>query len=234
MAWRRRVMWAVFFTGLFAVLVRWHGLRFGGPHELLSSSAALEPALERKVDRLATSRNVDSPRKAIDLALELTSQCLRYGRDHRPSDQFDLGEREANDAEYSQLFSAIFNRIADGRELGARARPVRSESPRVFGLRVPHPAFSHHDWVMVQPSSGTAAESWFVDPTLHDALMGWSIEGNVTGLVPVDGPSAPGDSEYDEQDEPVYDDPEDVYDEPSARPPAEIPRAAKISSRKKN
>lgn len=232
MAWRRRVMWTVFFTGLFAVLVRWHGLRVGGPHQLLSASAALTPALERKVDRLATSRGVDSPRKAIDLALELTSQSLRYGRDHRPSDQFDLAEREANDGEYSQLFAAIFNRIADGRELGARARPVRSAAPRIFGIKLPNPAFSHHDWVMVQPSAGTAAESWFVDPTLHDALMGWSIEGNVTGLVPVDGPGDAGDSGYDERDAPVYDDPGEGFDEPSPEQPDGIPRASKVSSRK--
>ncbi|MEZ4373881.1 MAG: hypothetical protein R3B07_23875 [Polyangiaceae bacterium] len=233
MAWRRRVMWAVFFAGLCAVLVRWHGLRFGGPHQLLPASAGLAPALERKIDRLAASRSIDNPRKAIDLALELTSQNLRYGRDHRPSDQFDLGEREANDGEYSQLFTAIFNRIADGRELKARARPVRSSAPRVFGIKLPNPAFAHHDWVMVQPRDGTAAESWFVDPTLHDALMGWSIEGNVTGLVPVDGPDAAGDTSYDEQDAPVYDDPEEDADEPSSAQPGEVPRSAKFSSRKR-
>ncbi|MEZ4229181.1 MAG: hypothetical protein R3B89_08460 [Polyangiaceae bacterium] len=234
MAWRRRVMWAVFFAGVFAVLLRWHGLRIGGPHQLLSQTAALTPALERKVDRLATARNVDSARKAIDLALEVTSQCLRYGRDHRPTDRFDLGEREANDAEYTQLFTAIFNRIADGRELGARARPVRSAAPRVFGFKLPHPAFAHHDWVMVQPPKGTAAESWFVDPTLHDALMGWGIEGNVTGLVPVDGPGDLGDTGFDEQDAPVYDDPDADLDEPSAQPPDEVPRASKISRQKKD
>ncbi|MGE0328552.1 MAG: hypothetical protein AB7S68_39930 [Polyangiaceae bacterium] len=233
MAWRRRVMWAVFFAGLCAVLVRWHGLRFGGPHQLLPASAGLAPALERKIDRLAASRSIDNPRKAIDLALELTSQNLRYGRDHRPSDQFDLGEREANDGEYSQLFTAIFNRIADGRELKARARPIRSSAPRVFGIKLPNPAFSHHDWVMVQPRDGTAAESWFVDPTLHDALMGWSIEGNVTGLVPVDGPDAAGDTSYDEQDAPVYDDPEEDPEEPSSAQPGEVPRSAKFSARKR-
>lgn len=210
MAWRRRVMWTVFFVGLFAVVLRWHGLRFAGPHRMLPEQALLEPALNRKIDRLATSREVDSPRKALDLALELTSQSLRYSSE--PSARYDFGLQEAagNDAAYAQLFVAVFNRIADGRQLKARARAVRSSSPTVFGFRVPKPAPSQHDWVMVQPSHGTAAESWFVDPTFHDALLGWGIEGNVTGFVPIDSQSeadAPG------VDEPVYDDP--AYDDPA-------------------
>lgn len=203
MAWRRRVMWTVFFVGLFAVVLRWHGLRFSGPHHLLPAQAVLEPALNRKIDRLATSREVDSPRKALDLALELTSQSLKYTSEPSVRYEFGVQEAEGNDAAYTQLFVAVFNRIADGRQLKARARAVRSTSPTVFGLKLPKPAPAQHDWVMVQPAHGTAAESWFVDPTFHDALLGWGIEGNVTGFVPIDSEAeAPG------VDEPVYDDPE--------------------------
>src|SRR5690606_5654381 len=122
-----------------------------------------------------------------------------------PSVRYEFGvqEAEGNDAAYTQLFVAVFNRIADGRQLKARARAVRSTSPTVFGLKLPKPAPAQHDWVMVQPAHGTAAESWFVDPTFHDALLGWGIEGNVTGFVPIDS-----EADAPAVDEPVYDDPE--------------------------
>lgn len=222
MSWRQRLMWSVFFIGLFAVLLRWHGMRLGGPHELLSYQASLSASLERRVDRLATARSIEHPRQGIDLALELTSQSLRFSPEFDELWEFDVSERAANQAAYSQLFSAIFNRIAEGRSIKARAWVVQSKSPRVFGLPIPHAAFKQHDWVIVQPTEGTAAESWFVDPTLHDALLGWNIEGNVTGLIPLGNSSGGERSKPEVPDHGIedydFDDSEDFLDEkaPSA------------------
>lgn len=215
MNWRRRLMWTVFFTVLGGVVLRWHGLRVGGPHELTSASARLSPSLERRIDRLATSRRVDSPRKAIDLALELTSQGMKLGTPTHDASAADGSERVGGPKQYAALFVAIFNRVADGQSVEARAHVIESDGPRLFGVKLPSPGFAQHHWVLVQPKDAVAAESWFVDPTLHDLLLGWSIEGNVTGLVPVTA-SAPA-----EDDEEEYDDLDDE----------ELPAASKAAQR---
>ncbi|MBX3183957.1 MAG: hypothetical protein KIT72_00410 [Polyangiaceae bacterium] len=206
MNWRRRLMWAVFFTVLGGVIARWHGLRVSGPHELVSVSARLSPSLERRIDRLAASRRVDSPRKAIDLALELTSQGLKYGAPTPGSGAADGAERTGGSEEYTALFVAIFNRVADGQGIDATARPVQSAGPRLFGVKLPGASFAHHHWALVQPKGAVAAESWFVDPTLHDLLLGWSIEGNVTGLVPVSAEAAPEELDSEEEQDELYED----------------------------
>ncbi len=206
MNWRRRLMWAVFFTVLGGLVTRWHGLRVGGPHELISLSAPLSPSFERRIDRLATSRRVDSPRKAIDLALELTSQGLKYGAPTPGSRAVDGAEQSGGSEEYAALFVAIFNRVADGQGIDATARPVESAGPRLFGVKLPGAGFAHHHWALVVPKGAVAAESWFVDPTLHDLLLGWSIEGNVTGLVPVSAEAAPAELDSEEDLDELYED----------------------------
>jgi hypothetical protein len=104
---------------------------------------------------------------------------------------FSAAEREGNCIEYAHLFARVFDKAAAKAGLSARAYAVHSAQARIFGHAVPMRGWDDHDWVLIQDGTGDEARRWFVDPTMHDAGLGWDISPNVRGTVSADAKPAP-------------------------------------------
>lgn len=175
---RLAVALALPFTAVAAV--RWVGLRYGAPHTVRSPSASLSGELAASVDERAAREPPADTGAAIAQALDVTGSTLRFGLGHPTSLSF-VAAREGNCTEYAHLFATVFERIARQAKLDARAHVVRTLRPRVFGLPVPLRGFEDHDWVLIADRRGRPVA--YVDPTLHDALLGSDVGRNVEAPV---------------------------------------------------
>jgi len=155
------------------------------PHSARRSAAALDKPLERAIDGSLDRATPDSVESAMDVALSASDRLLHFGLQHTTSLSFAAAEREGNCIEYAHLFARIFDKAAAHAKLDARAYVVHSAKAEVFGHKVPMPGWSDHDWVLIQEGTGDDARRWYVDPTLHDAGLGWDISANVRGAVKV-------------------------------------------------
>jgi hypothetical protein len=153
------------------------------PHTARRSTAVLEKPLERAVDASLTKAPPESVEAAMDMALSASDKLLRFGLDHATSTSFAAAEREGNCIEYAQLFARVFDRAAQKGKLDARAYVVHSAKAEVLGRALPFRGWGDHDWVIIQEGSGADARRWYVDPTMHDAGLGWDISTNVRGVV---------------------------------------------------
>lgn len=169
---------------LLGVVTRWHGFTLGGGHVLRQPQATLSGPLQTRIDEIHTERMPSSAEEVRDLALRITAQLARFSLGHAEGRHFTLQPRAANCRELADLYGTVFNRIAERRQVAARALVVRSHDPRVFGFQIPHRSFRDHDWVLVQPAGATPSESWYVDPSLNEVWLDWNVEGNVRGSLP--------------------------------------------------
>jgi hypothetical protein len=164
---------------LFAVGFRYRVVRFGPPHTLLADPAPLNGNLRQQLEYELATERPSTPEAVRGFALRFTSERLRFGLMHRTSLAFDLAEREANCVEYTYLFVAVFNRVAERAGLPTRAHRIRSGTPRVFGMKLPGKSFADHDWALLVGGESRGTE--YLDPTLYDIWLGADIEGNVDG-----------------------------------------------------
>jgi hypothetical protein len=153
------------------------------PHTAKRSAAVLEKPLERAVDASLAKSEPDSVEGAMDVALSVSDRILRFGLAHTTSLSFAAAEREGNCIEYAHLFARVFDRAAARAKLDARAYVVHSGKAVVLGHKLPFRGFEDHDWVLIQQGSGDDARRWYVDPTMHDAGLGWDISASVRGAV---------------------------------------------------
>jgi hypothetical protein len=153
------------------------------PHTAKRSTAVLERPLERAVDASIVKAAPDSVESAMDVALAVSDKILHFGLDHPTSFSFAAAEREGNCIEYAHLFARVFDKAAAKSKLDARAFVVHSAKAEVLGHKLPFRGFEDHDWVLIQEGSGDDARRWYVDPTMHDAGLGWDISTNVRGAV---------------------------------------------------
>jgi hypothetical protein len=155
------------------------------PHTARRSGAALDKALDRAVEASLAKAPLDSVEGAMDFSLAASDKLLRFGLGHPQSLSFAAAEREGNCVEYAHLFARIFDRAAQRGRLDARAWVVHSARAELLGRKVPFPGWEDHDWVLIQQGTGEDARRWYVDPTMHDAGLGWDISANVRGTVKV-------------------------------------------------
>ncbi len=155
------------------------------PHTARRSTAVLDKALERAVDGSLARATPDSVESAMDIALSASDRLLHFGLTHPTSLSFAAAEREGNCVEYAHLFARVFDKAAARAKLDARAYVVHSAKAEVLGYKVPLPGWDKHDWVLIQQGTGDDAQRWYVDPTMHDAGLGWDISANVKGTVKV-------------------------------------------------
>ncbi len=153
------------------------------PHTAKRSTAALEKPLERAVDASVSKAAIDSVEGAMDFSLAASDKLLHFGLDHPTSLSFAAAEREGNCIEYANLFARVFDKAAAAGKLDARAYVVHSARAELFGRKVPLPGWEDHDWVLIQDGSGDEARRLYVDPTMHDAGLGWDVSANVRGAV---------------------------------------------------
>jgi hypothetical protein len=153
------------------------------PHAARRSAAALDPALDRAIEAGLDKSKPNTVEEARDFALSVTDKLLRFGLGHKTSLSFSLGEREANCIEYAELFARVFERAAAAARLPAKVYVVHSGKARLFGQKVPMRGWDDHDWVILEDRTSGEAERLFIDPTLHDAGLGWDIASNVKGTV---------------------------------------------------
>ncbi len=153
------------------------------PHTAKRSGAVLERPLERAVDATLASAAPDSVESAMDVSLSVSDKILHFGLGHTQSLSFAAASREGNCVEYAHLFARVFDRAAARAKLDARAFVVHSGKAEVLGHKVPFRGFEDHDWVLIQEGSGDDARRWYVDPTMHDAGLGWDISASVRGTV---------------------------------------------------
>jgi len=153
------------------------------PHTAKRSGAVLDKALDRAVDASIAKAEIDSVESAMDIALSASDRILHFGLQHPTSLSFAAAEREGNCIEYAHLFARVFDRAAARAKLDARAWVVHSGKAVVLGHKLPFKGFEDHDWVLIQEGSGDGAKRWYVDPTMHDAGLGWDISGAVQGTV---------------------------------------------------
>jgi hypothetical protein len=153
------------------------------PHTARRSAAVLEKPLERAVDASLGKTTVDSVESALDFSLAASDRLLRFGLGHPQSLSFAAAEREGNCIEYAHLFARVFEKAAAKGKLDARVYVVHSARAELFGRKVPFAGWEDHDWVLIQQGTGEEARRWYVDPTMHDAGLGWDISANVRGAV---------------------------------------------------
>ena len=183
------------------------------PHAVKRSAAVLDKPLERAVDVALAKTEIKTVEDAMDFALSASDKLLRFGLEHPTRMSFTAAEREGNCIEYANLFALVFDKAAAKGGLEARAYAVHSAKARLFGRAIPMRGWDDHDWALIQDGSGDEARRWYVDPTLHDAWLGWDIAANVRGPVSV-------------EIEPAR------REEPRAKPRRSIPQAAKKKSAK--
>jgi len=157
-----------------------------GPHVARRSTAVLDEPLKRAVDTAVAATELTSVESAMDFALSATDKLLHFGLEHPTSASFTVVEREGNCIEYANLFARVFDKAAGKAGLTARAYPVHSGKAQVFGRALPFRGWEDHDWVLIQDGAGEDAHRWYVDPTLHDAGLGWDISANVRGPVSIE------------------------------------------------
>lgn len=153
------------------------------PHTAKRSGATLDKALERAVEASLAKANLENVEGAMDFSLAATDKLLRFGLEHQTSMSFAAAEREGNCIEYAHLFAKVFERAAQKSKLDARAFVVHSGKAQVLGHKLPWKGFEDHDWVLIQQGTGDEARRFYVDPTMHDAGLGWDISANVHGTV---------------------------------------------------
>jgi hypothetical protein len=153
------------------------------PHTAKKSAATLDKSLDRAVEASLAKASIDSVESAMDFTLAATDKLLRFGLEHQTSMTFPAAEREGNCIEYAHLFARVFERAAARGKINARAYVVHSAKAQLLGHKVPFRGFDDHDWVLIQEGSGDEARRWYVDPTMHDAGLGWDISANVRGTV---------------------------------------------------
>jgi hypothetical protein len=156
-----------------------------GPHTVRRPAAVLDKALDRAVEASLAKAPLESVESAMDFSLAASDRLLHFGLGHTQSLSFAAAEREGNCIEYAHLFARIFDEAAQRGKLDARAWVVHSAKAELFGRKVPLPGWGDHDWVLIQQGSGEDARRFYVDPTLHDAGLGWDISGSVRGAVKV-------------------------------------------------
>ena len=162
-----------------------------GPHVVKRSTAVLDEPLKRAVDLALSKAEITSVESAMDFSLSASDKLLHFGLEHPTSMAFTAAEREGNCIEYANLFARVFDKAAAKAGLTARAYAVHSAKAQVFGRIMPLRGWGDHDWVLIQDGTGEDAQRWFVDPTMHDAGLGWDISANVRGPVNVTAPAAP-------------------------------------------
>jgi len=155
--------------------------RLLGPHTVKRSAAALDQGLDRAVDASLAKATVTNVDGALDFALAASDKLLHFGLEHPTSLSFKAIEREGNCIEYAHLFARVFDAAAARGKLAARAYVVHSAKAELFGRAVPLRGWDNHDWVLIVDGD----RRFYVDPTLHDAGLGWDISSNV------DDPSFP-------------------------------------------
>ena len=153
------------------------------PHTAKRSAAVLDKPLERAVDASLAKAVPESVEGAMDMALSASDKLLHFGLEHTTSMSFAAAEREGNCIEYAHLFARVFDRAAQKGKLDARAYVVHSAKAEVLGRALPFRGWGDHDWVIIQEGTGADAKRWYVDPTMHDAGLGWDISANVRGVV---------------------------------------------------
>lgn len=168
-------------------------VEFLPPHSVKRSAAVLDKPLERAVDTALAKTEIKSVEEAMDFALSASDKLLRFGLEHPTSMSFTAAEREGNCIEYANLFARVFDKAAAKGGLSARAYAVHSAKAQLFGRAVPMRGWDDHDWVLIQDGSGAEARRWYVDPTLHDAGLGWDVSANVRGPVSAEVKAAPRD-----------------------------------------
>lgn len=160
-----------------------YAFEFLPPHTARRSTAILGEDLKRAIDASLKEASVSTVDGARDFALSSTDKILHFGLDHTTTMAFGAVEREGNCIEYANLFAKVFDRIAEKTGLAARAYAVHSGRAQVFGTTLPFRGFGDHDWVLIQEGTGDEAVRSHVDPTLHDAGVGWDISSNVKGTI---------------------------------------------------
>jgi hypothetical protein len=156
------------------------------PHTARRSAASLDDPLRRAIDDGLARKEPATVDQALDFALSVTDQLLYFGLSHSTSQSFSAAPREGNCIEYAHLFAKVFDKAAAKKGLSARAFVVHSEKARLFGQKMPMKGWEDHDWVVIEDKSGDekgAPRRLYVDPTLHDAGLGWDIEANVKGQI---------------------------------------------------
>lgn len=153
------------------------------PHTAKRSSAVLEEPLRKALDASLAEAKIATAEDARDFALSATDKLLHFGLGHPTSLTFGTTDREAHCVEYSHLYARIFDRAAAKGGIPAKAYVVHSAKAQLFGHPVPMRGWEDHDWVLIQDGSGDEARRFYVDPTLHDAGLGWDISSNVRGNV---------------------------------------------------
>lgn len=161
-----------------AALAAWEGLGLVPAHDVRRAVAQPDATLSTRADQETASAAATVP-ALLDATLRVTDGALHFGLNHRTTLRFTSVEREGNCVEYAQLFATLFNRAARAKGVAARAWPVRSQA-RFFGARVAMRGWTDHDWVLIEDAGG---RRWYVDPTLHDAGLGWDVSSNVQGVV---------------------------------------------------
>lgn len=169
-----------------AAALPYFGLDLLAPHTARRSAATLDDGLRRAVDAGLDRASITSLTEARDFSLSVTDKLLRFGLDHPTSLAFSAVEREADCVEYAHLFARVFERAAARANLQAKAYVVHSAEARVFGRKVPMERWQDHDWVLIEDRSGgekADPRRHFIDPTLHDAGLGWDVSANVKGAI---------------------------------------------------
>jgi hypothetical protein len=183
--WRMRLLVLTVFLSLGTGIAARLTFTLIPPHEVLPSLATLSAEKRAQLDEaLEVERPLDRE-QAIDFALQFTGQSLSLSPGQSPSFDFDVGARRGGAAQYTALFAVVFDAAA--KKAGSTARAVRVRSQvRVFGKRVPLPAFDSHDWSLVRdPADGARI---YLDPTLADAWLGATLARNVKGGAAIDLP----------------------------------------------
>ena len=154
------------------------------PHTARRSSAALDAELRKAIDAALAKSTPTSVDTALDFSLSVSDKLLHFGLNHQTSTSFVAAEREGNCIEYAQLMAKVFEKAAAKGGFKARAFVIHSDKARVFGQKVPFPGWDDHDWVLIEDRTGSGdPRRLYVDPTLHDAGLGWDISSNVKGEI---------------------------------------------------
>lgn len=189
---RRRnvfLIFALIILGLAAIGSAVHGfprlmLELHPPHTASASRASIDKALAQEIAGELSQAPPQDADGALKTALRLTGRHLHFGLSHKTQLSFSNTEREANCIEYAHLFTKIFSLAAKAAGLSFKVYAVHSAHANVLGARLPMPGWQDHDWVLIELSPGGAeSKRLYVDPTLHDAGLGWNIEESVKGTI---------------------------------------------------
>jgi hypothetical protein len=134
--------------------------------------------MQQRIDHRIHGARVSSIDDAVAMALAITGEHLRFGLNHPTTLSFDE-PRAGNCVEYAHLFGTVLEEVARRAALTARVHVVRSYDARIFGLRLPFRNWRDHDWALVE---GREGDRRYVDPAFADALLGYDVKSNVTGL----------------------------------------------------